>query len=168
VNNGRKKGNQYYYNEGKTYYKSANGKEKEHHKIADKWIKTHQYFLEFPLRIQEASVIAYAGDTIVAGKAYHLVMASWKTIAPQKDIDQYRIAINKDTNFIEFIQFTVRDFAKFAVGTAKYNSFIKKNGISFPSNISVHGKQYDSNKVYEMRVKELDFEKVDKKTIVAF
>jgi len=168
VNNGKKKGNQYYYNEGKTYYKSVNGKEKEHHKIADKWIKTHQYFLEFPLRIQEASVITYAGDTIVNGKAYHLVLASWNTLAPQKDIDQYLIGINKNSNFIEFIQFTIRDFTRFAVSTAKYNTFIEKNGIYYPSNITVHGKKYNSRKIYEMRVEKLTFDKVPKHKIINF
>lgn len=168
VNNGNKKGDQFFYNEGKTYYKSAKGKEKESHKIADKWIRAHQYFLEFPLRIQEASIIRYAGDTIVANKKYHLVIASWNTIEPQKDIDQYLIGINKSNNFIDFIQFTVRDFAKFAVSTAKYNSFVEKNGIYFPSNITVHGKKYDSNKIYEMRVQKLTFNKVLKTTITNF
>jgi len=168
VNNGRKKGNQYFYNKGKTYYKTVKGKEGERHKIAKKWIHTHQYFLEFPLRIQEATAITYAGDTIVNNKEYHLVLASWNTIEPQKDIDQYLIAINKKTNFIDFMQFTVRNFTGFAVSTAKYNSFIEKEGVFFPSNISVHGKKYNSSKLYEIRIQELKFDKVDKSTITDF
>jgi len=168
VENGKKKGNRYYHNKGKTYYKSAKGKEQEKNKIASFWLPTHQYFLEFPLRIQEASEVVYAGDTVVNDKAYHLVMASWNTIEPQKEIDQYLIAINKTTNFIDYIQFTVRDVAGFVITTAKYNKFIQKNGISYPANITVHGKRYDSKKLYEMRVNQVTFDKVENNTVTEF
>ncbi len=168
VKNGKKKGNQYYHNQGNTYYKTIKGREGSNDKIAKKWIHTHQYFLEFPLRIQEATAVIYAGETTIDTKEYDLILASWNTIEPQKEIDQYIIGINKETGFIDFIRFTVRDFAGFAVSTAKYNSFIEKEGVYFPSNISVHGKKYDSNKIYQMRVQELTFNKVERATITDF
>ena len=168
VKNGRKKGYQYFHNNGVTAYKTLKGKEKKNHKIARKWVPTHQYFLEFPLRIQEATAIAYAGDTIINKKRYHLILASWNTITPQKDLDQYLIGINKETNFIDFIQFTVRDYTKFIVGTAKYNAYKEKEGIFYPSDISLHRKKYNSNKIYQMRIKNLTYNKVKSTTITSF
>jgi hypothetical protein len=67
------------------------------------WLPTYQYFIEFPLRILEADKIIYAGESIYNNQNYDLVMASWKTLKPQKHIDQYLIWVNKTTHRIDIL-----------------------------------------------------------------
>jgi len=55
------------------------------------WIPTYQYFIEFPKRILKADALGYAGEKTIAGISCEGVLASWHTIDPQKNIDQYLI-----------------------------------------------------------------------------
>lgn len=165
---GKKHGSTYFNNEGKTFYKSAKGKTKEENKVAEFWVPTYQYFLELPTQIQRASIITYAGDTAMNGIEYDLVIASWNSLEPQKDIDQYLIWINKETKHLDYAQFTIRDVNGFAIATAMYKDYIQKDGLSFPSIIAIHGKKHATGKIHEIRIKELAFNKVDQSTITAF
>ncbi len=129
------------------------------------WVPTYQYFIEFPARIQEAGVVTYAGEDTFEGKEYHLVMASWGTTDPQKDVDQYLIWINKESYRIEMIQYTVRDAYSFVQGTAIFKEFRELNGVLIPFHIPVKAKPNDKKNLHEMRIRDFRINQVDVKTL---
>jgi len=97
-------------------------------KEAKFWGPTYQYFILMPFYLMDAQLIAYAGEKTLQGKRYELVMATWKQFAPQKDIDQYLIWIEKKTKEIKYVQFTIRDNAPRLVGTVDYHTTFQKVG----------------------------------------
>ncbi len=129
------------------------------------WIPTYQYFIEFPALIQDAQVVSYAGEDTFEGKQYHLVMASWKTLNPQKNIDQYLIWINKETHRIEIVQFTIRDSYNFVKGSVYFKEFRELNGVLVPFQMPI---QPDPGKsqIHEMRIQDFKVNVVDKKELL--
>jgi len=117
------------------------------------WVPTYQYFIELPARIQRADVISYAGEKSYKGKNYDLVYATWKTQAPQKDIDQYMIWINKKTNTVDLVEFTIRDQMNFLKGTAIYEDLHEAgDGVVLPKRISIKTKKDDKKMLHQMNL----------------
>jgi len=93
------------------------------------WLPTIQYFIAMPFAIQEATVVSYAGEATVNDKKYDLVAASWETLAPQKNIDQYLLWINRETKLLDYAQYTVRDMFSFITGTMTYEDYRAVDGV---------------------------------------
>jgi hypothetical protein len=112
----------------------------EFHKKNDKtiefWLPTYQYLLELPNRITEGSVIRYAGSKSFNNRNYELVFVSWKTDAPQKDIDQYLLWIDASGE-LAFVQYTVRDQGKIINATLEYASYHNVDGLLIPKEMNV-------------------------------
>ncbi len=94
------------------------------------WLPTVQYFMMMPFAIQEAEIVSYAGEEMLNGKKYDLVFASWKTDAPQKNIDQYLLWINQQTKLLEIAQYSIRDMAGFMKGAMTYEDFKEIDGVT--------------------------------------
>jgi len=117
------------------------------------WVPTYQYFIELPSRIQAANVISYAGEKSFKGQDYDLVYATWKMQEPQKDIDQYMIWINKKTNTVDLVEFTIRDQLGFLTGTAFYEDLKDVGeGVLLPKNISIRSDKGSKNMLHQMRL----------------
>lgn len=101
------------------------------------WLPTYQYFIEFPRRIQNASVLACAGDSVINGIACHGVLASWNTLEPQRLTDQYLIWIDKASKRIVKLEYTVRDQLNFITGAASFNDYQDFEGILLPTKFPV-------------------------------
>ena len=119
------------------------------------WVPTYQYFIEFPLRIQNADALAYAGQATINGKNCEGVLASWNTTAPQRDIDQYLIWLDSDTKRIVKMEYTVREMFNFITGAASYNDYQDFNGIILPSKMPVESNLVSDGFLHEMSI--LDF-----------
>lgn len=121
---------------GKTYKREkdiAIAEENKHMKFS---IPTFQYFIEFPSRIQEASVIDYIGEKTINGIKTEGVIASWNTTDPQKDIDQYVIWINSENKRIVRIDYTIREKFKFVSGSAYCKNYKNFDGFILPLEIN--------------------------------
>lgn len=101
------------------------------------WLPTYQYFIEFPRRIQNATVLACAGDSVINGIACHGVLASWNTLEPQRSTDQYLIWIDKVSNRIVKLEYTVRDQLNFITGAASFADYQDFDGILLPTRFPV-------------------------------
>lgn len=101
--------------------------EKYHHKLIYK-----NYWFQFPFRISEAPIIAYAGEGTVNGQTYDLLYATWGSEAPNRQYDQYVLYLNQDTKLVEWLHFTLREKAKFVKITAQFTDFKTINGIVAP------------------------------------
>jgi hypothetical protein len=163
---GSKNGKQWAYLDHKTYLKKVGDKWglKDKSKIKF-WIPTYKYFIEFGFKIIETDVVTYAGSVDYDNNTYDLVLASWKSLAPQKDIDQYLVWINQKTGLINIAQFTVRDQFKFIVATAFFQDYKDINGAMIPHDIAIKGKKLDSGLLHHIKVQSFEFDKMSTESI---
>ena len=138
VLSGKEKGKEFGIQQWCTYQINREGAIFKNNKQAKFHLPTMQYFFEFPFRIGEANVLHYVEDKTVEGKSYHVLLASWGTDEPQKEVDQYLVYINKETWLIDFLEFTVRDMGKFVFGTVKMEDLIEDKGLKFPKRITAY------------------------------
>ncbi|MEE8148319.1 MAG: hypothetical protein V3T24_11985 [Longimicrobiales bacterium] len=99
---------------------------------ADFLAPTFQYFFELPLRIESASVVAWAGEAERDGQQYDLVYATWGSPEPQRHIDQYLIWINRETGRADRVEHTIRDLASSGMGAIVYSGHQERDGVHFP------------------------------------
>ena len=116
------------------------------------WVPTYQYFIEFPLRIQEATAVNYAGEQTINGKVCEGILASWETTKPQKKIDQYLIWIDKDTKRICKLEYTIREVMSFIKGAVYFNDYVDYNGILLPSSLPVESNLVKNGYMHIMRI----------------
>ncbi len=151
------------YENGKASVINASGESvSKQQKKAKFWIPTYQYFIEFPFKIQEANTVTYAGTAPFEGEDYELVLASWNSVAPQKDIDQYLLWIHPESKQVRLVEFTIREQAGFAKGMVLFNDLIEKNGILFPQRITSKQDKDKGTWLHEMRMSDIRF--VDQET----
>ncbi|MEO0898121.1 MAG: hypothetical protein AAFY71_17050 [Bacteroidota bacterium] len=136
--NGPTRGEIWGVEEDKTYSLQAYEEKKfvqnkqAHHKLIYK-----NYWFQFPFRIDEAPIIAYAGEGTVEGKIYDLLFVTWKTEAPNADYDQCILYIDKETRHIEWLHFTVREIFTFISFTAHFTDIKEVEGILHPFSMYV-------------------------------
>ncbi len=124
----------------------------ENHANAKFWVPTYQYFIEFPMRIQNANAFNYAGDRIINGVLCHGVMASSNTTEPQGDVDQYLIWIDKKTKRLIRLEYTVREMFRFLKGAINFKEYKTYYGILLPTIMPVESNLVPSL-LHEMRIK---------------
>lgn len=119
----------------KHYQKAADGtKNFQAKKQFERKMIFKNYWFQFPFRIGEAPIIAYAGESTVEGKTYDLLYATWGSVAPNREYDQYILYLDKETRHIEWLHFTIREVFNFMNSTANFTDFRKVNGILTPFN----------------------------------
>ena len=151
---GKDKGKTWGMQSWKTYYldKTGNAKLKEN-KNTKFYIPTYQYFIEFASRIQEATVIDYLGTKMINGIKSEGIIASWNTVAPQSDLDQYVIWIDSESKRIVKIAYTVRDKYRFVIGEAYYKDYKDFNGVILPRTITVASNLLREGYLHQMSIK---------------
>ncbi len=121
------------------------------------WLPTYQYFIEFPLRIQKANSLAYAGETEIEGIICEGIIASWNTTEPQREIDQYLIWLDKKTKRIVKLEYTIREMYNFLTGAVYFHDYNNYDGILLPTSMPVESNLLEEGFLHEMRI--LDFTK---------
>lgn len=117
------------------------------------WLPTYQYFIEFPLRIQEATAFNYAGKQTFNGIACEGVIASWNDTAPQKGIDQYLIWLDAKTHRIVKLEYTIRELYNFLTGAVYFRDYVDFDGIVLPTYLPVESNLVASGEwLHEMRI----------------
>ncbi len=150
---GKQKGDLWGIQSWETYRKDDDGKiSAKKNKDMKFYLPTYQYFIEFPNRIQEATSIDYIGEKIINGIKTEGIIASWNTIEPQKDIDQYLIWIDSDTKRIVKLEYTVRDMFRFISGAAYYQDYKIYNGLLLPSKLPVESNLVKKGLLHTMSI----------------
>lgn len=129
------------------------------------YIPTYQYFIEFPSRIQEATSIDYLGTKMIDGVKSEGIIASWNTVAPQKDLDQYTIWIDAESKRIIKIGYTVRDKFRFVSAEAYFQDYKDYGGIILPSTMPVKSNLLKEGYLNKMRIKNFTPNKVSSSTL---
>ena len=119
--------------DGKSYHRKRSGANEfiENKKYQHKLIYKN-YWFQFPFRMSEAPIIAYAGERTIKGKVYDLVYATWGSEKPNKQYDQYILYLDPQTKMIEWLNFTVREKLNYFQATAQFADFADINGIISP------------------------------------
>lgn len=152
---------------GQTYRKENDQKiVLESNKDMKFWIPTYQYFIEFPSRIQEATALKYIGTKIIDGVKTEGVLASWKTVKPQKDIDQYIIWIDTTTKRIVKIEYTVREMYKFVSGAAYFKNYKNYNGLLLPSELPVESNLIKDGFLHMMSIVDFKTNQLEQETLL--
>ncbi|MEO1303316.1 MAG: DUF4292 domain-containing protein, partial [Myxococcota bacterium] len=68
-----------------------------------------------------------------------VVYATWNTLEPQDDIDQYVVWIDAETERIRFIEYTVRDMSSSLSATAAYENYELIGDFALPRRITLLG-----------------------------
>ena len=128
--------------------------EKYHHKLIYK-----NYWFQFPFRISEAPIIAYAGESTIKGKTYDLLYVTWGSEAANREYDQYVLYLDKETKFVEWLNFTLREKVNFVRITAQFTDFKTINGIvsPFTQYITLGNPEDDGRKMHENRYQWIQF-----------
>lgn len=145
----------------KTYNINGQGNTFTKNEDALFWIPTYQYFLEFPLRIQNANAFAYAGTKEINGVKCEGVIASWNTTEPQRKIDQYLIWLNAETKQIYKLEYTIREVSKLMKGAVYYQDYVDYDGIILPLTLPVESNLVKNGWLHEMRIKGFSKDKVE-------
>lgn len=90
------------------------------------------YFNELPFRLLKAEYVAYAGDRVYQGTDYHLVFATWGSVGPNDQHDQYLLWIDRETLLVEMCLYTVRDAGAIFTGTIHFDDYRDSQGVMFP------------------------------------
>ena len=137
-----------------------NNPKAEENKNMKFYIPTYQYFIEFPIRIQEATSFDYLGTKMINEVKAEGIIASWNTVEPQNDLDQYVIWINAINKRIIKIAYTVRDKYRFVSGVAHYQDYKEYNGIILPSTMPVESNLLKNGYLHKMSIKSFTPNKV--------
>ena len=129
------------------------------------WLPTYQYFIEFPWRIQEATVFRYMGRHEINGQACEGILASWNTLEPQRNIDQYLIWINRATSRIVKIEYTVRDLYPFLTGAASFEQYKSFDGMLLPTEFPVESNLVRDGLLHTMKIVDFKPKKVASKDL---
>ena len=122
------------------------------------WLPTYQYFFEFPFRILNADTLVYAGEKMINENLCEGVLASWNTIDPQRNIDQYLVWINKETKLVEKLEYTIRDAYNFLTGAIYYQDYKYFDGnILLPTRLPVESNLLKEGLLHQISLK--DFER---------
>lgn len=119
------------------------------------WLPTYQYFIEFPMRIQNANALAYAGEKEIDGQLCEGIIASWNTTEPQREIDQYLIWLDKTSKRIVKLEYTIREMYNFLTGAAYFKDYKNYEGILLPAKLPVESNLVKDEFLHEMQI--LDF-----------
>lgn len=142
---------------GKTYTLDGSGKiVPEEDATVQFWLPTYQYFIEFPWRIQEATSFQYMGKHKINGQDCEGVLASWNTVEPQRDIDQYIIWISPQSKRIVKIEYTIRDMYPFLTGAASFEGYKTFDGFLLPTEFPVESNLVSNGLLHTMKI--LDFQ----------
>lgn len=144
------------YRSGKTYRIDDDEKPNlESNKKMHFWIPTYQYFIELPMKIQEATVLDYTGTKEINGIQTEGLLASWDTLEPQPDIDQYLIWLDSDTHRIVKVEYTIRELYPFITGAAYFQNYKEFHGLPLPSDMPVESNLVKDGFLHRMGI--MDF-----------
>lgn len=110
----------------------------------------------------------YAGSKEIEDITYDLVFATWESLEPNKEFDQYLLYISQETGLVAFASYTVRDAylpsPKNVYGSIRYEDMQENSdGIKYPTTIyiQINGLKNKNKWTRKMTLKDLklnDFE----------
>ena len=92
------------------------------------------------------------GNKIINGIECEGLIASWNTVSPQKDIDQYVIWLDSQSKRIVEVEYTVRDKHKLAIGVVHFQDYKDYGGFILPSVLPVKSNFLKEGYLHKMSI----------------
>jgi hypothetical protein len=128
-------------------------------------LPTMQFLIEFPQRITEAPYISHAGQQQVDGRLTEVVFASWGSVAPHPDYDQFLIYVDAESHHIVAMQYTVRKSGRTLLGHRFWRDLRDVDGALVPF-FQTSVLAFDSDDpVHSFFVRELTFDTVQRSVL---
>jgi len=102
------------------------------------FLPTYQYFFEFPFHVKSADIVIDIGESQFEGKTYDRVFATWKSLEPISEVDQYIVWIDKDTKLVRRIEYTIREMGDFFMGSTNFEDYKLVDSIMVPHQLDAH------------------------------
>lgn len=116
-------------------------------------LPTMQYFMEMPFRLPMGKAIRdYGGIQKIDNIECHVVYVTWGSYPANSQSDQYMVYINKETNRIYRINFTVRDKFRFATGSVFYNDYKKFGDYYLPTLIRIGSANTSEDSLHTIKI----------------
>ena len=94
--------------------------------LTDRWPGWFMRMVASPWRV------VYAGEVEISGRPMVRVVVSWGTVAPQDDVDQYILYLDRETARLHWLEYTVRDQMAHFVGRTRYSDWRTIEGLQVP------------------------------------
>jgi len=124
-------------------------------------LPTMQFLIEFPQRITEAQFVAYAGQRQVGERSCDVVFASWGSVAPHPDYDQFLVYVDAETRHILAMQYTVRKSGRLLLGHRFWSDLREVDGVLLPFFQTSLREFEGGDAVHSFYVRELSFDPVE-------
>ncbi len=111
------------HDQGRSYrLNSAGEREWLEHSPYQRKLIFKNYWFQFPFRIDEAEIIAYAGEEQIDGETYKLVFATWGSEKANREYDQFLIYLDHRYK-LTYLHFTVRTEMPMVSMTARFDNY---------------------------------------------
>ncbi|MCR9141001.1 MAG: hypothetical protein NXI24_01930 [bacterium] len=121
------------------------------------FLQNAEFFISFPFYLESADQVTHLEEVDFEGKPHDLIFLSWKTFAPQPDIDQWQIWVDQATGLITQIKFTVRDTAPFIEGVYYFREYRKVGEFTMPRKADARFSEDDAAAVHTYDFYEIEF-----------
>jgi hypothetical protein len=155
--NGTRKGQYIGVENGKTYRVIEKEREFADSSKIRLYLEPLTHYLQWPYELYESPVLLYAGEENIENESYHLLFASSGGVAASPDHDQYVIYVNKETRYVDYIDFTLRSLFESYKGTLHYRDFRTVQGLVVPFFIGASDAVENKDFVHEFLFSEIQF-----------
>lgn len=125
------------------------------------YLPTYQYFFQMPYWLGQVPILRYLGKKDFNNKQYYIIYGTWKQIEPTQEYDQYLYWINTKTNFLEMVQYTIRDQMPNAHGTNTFSDFRKVGDLIVPFIQTITFEPGDKQIMHQIIVENFDYKKLN-------
>ena len=155
--NGTRKGQYIGVENGKTYRVIEEEREFADSSKIRVYLEPLTHYFQWPYKLFESPVLLYAGEENIKNESYHLLFASSGGIAASPEHDQYVIYVNKNTHYVDYIDFTLRSLFESYKGTLHYGDFRTVQGLVVPFFIGASDEVKNKDFVHEFLFSEIQF-----------
>ena len=173
--NGKKQGEERGLQAWKYYVKEKGDSvlefKKKTHRKTQFGLAAFHYFFELLDRLKKVDLIAYAGEKTFNGNQYELVFITWEKLEKHPEHDQYVLWINKKTNMMDYVHFTVHDTpfpGNMVTGSVEFTQFKTIEGVKIPFEqiVYVGDPKANQNKyLHKLTVNDFKFDAFDKQVL---
>jgi hypothetical protein len=125
------------------------------------------YYTELIDRLKNAQFIRFVEEKEFNGAAYNLVYVTWKDLKKNKEVDQYVLYLNKETNMLDYVTHTIRDNylklpgSSMFYGTMQFSNYNDIDGFKFPFLQTVYlnkPKKNENKYLHQLKISSFEFD----------
>ena len=122
------------------------------------YLRTVKNYFLWPFTLRETAFVAYVQEVLSRQNSYYKVYVSSGGIRTSRENDQYVVWVNKDTQLIDFIEFTLRGLWSSYRGVVEYHDYRPVQGMLVPFEVRLGDRIGDKSYTHRFVVEKVNFE----------